>query len=626
MNIPNPDWKKNLSKSKRLFLGCLAGFIVLTILGASSPSLVNNLLFAIPFILFTFGLPLSACFLIVSFIWYRVIIPLRQKHLTADTSPTKTVDSTETIPQQLPQTEPELEPTFNAPVHRVKVCARCGRGGIFRKIDHNGLCKSCAVAVAQEHSNILEELANLEQILSDKQKAYDELKEKAIADGLEEAQKSLQEIELKRSTAESQMLQMLSKAQAACEEADKREKAAQTAIRKVQRSKEIVKAIQYASKAFTDSQYSVYDINTANLLQEVSDFLQPTVELDLQCLTMRDLCKRYRENEKCIEETLQRYEGRYTTKANAAIYKLMVIALRAELQNILYNIRFGKLEDSLTNVKKVTAKYYAIAADGNQNIAPTLKKFIGEIEYLFIEAVRIEYEYYVQKERAREEQRAIREQMRQEAAERKELERQQKQVEKEESKFHDQIQQLQEQLAQADNEKSRLLENRIAELQQQLAAVAEKKDRIANLQNGKAGNVYIISNIGSFGEDVFKVGMTRRLEPQERVDELGSASVPFPFDVHSMIFSDDAPALETHLHHLLNDRRVNKVNLRKEFFHITLDELEAMVAEVAPTAEFKRTALAEQYRQSLSIDKVSDSNIEENDDDDSDDIDLNDEE
>ena len=117
--------------------------------------------------------------------------------------------------------------------------------------------------------------------------------------------------------------------------------------------------------------------------------------------------------------------------------------------------------------------------------------------------------------------------------------------------------------------------------------------------------MYVISNIGSFGENVFKIGMTRRLEPMDRVNELGSASVPFPFDVHSMIFSDDAVSLENKLHHILNDQRVNKVNLRKEFFHVSLDDLEKLVGEIAPTAEFKRTVLAEQYRQSLSITHVS---------------------
>jgi hypothetical protein len=98
--------------------------------------------------------------------------------------------------------------------------------------------------------------------------------------------------------------------------------------------------------------------------------------------------------------------------------------------------------------------------------------------------------------------------------------------------------------------------------------------------------------------------MTRRLEPQERIDELGSASVPFPFDVHSLIFSNDAVSLENRMHELLNASRLNRVNLRKEFFKIPLDQLEQLVQDVDPTAEFKRTMAAEQFRQSLSIDEV----------------------
>lgn len=376
------------------------------------------------------------------------------------------------------------------------------------------------------------------------------------------------------------------------------------AEQKVRRSKELVKAIQHASEDFGIKEE---DKNVERLLRTADELMSPTVSLPLQCLGMKDLRKRYKENEKNIQATFEKYKDRYTTKANIAIYRLMVIALSAELQNVLHNIVFGKLDDALSNIKALTNKYYVIAADGNQSIAPTVKKFVGELDYYFQEAVKIEYEYYVQRERAKEEQCAIREQMRQEAEERRELERQQKQIEKEESKFHDQISQLSQQIeVSADDEKTALLKARIEELQKQLAAVADQKDKIVELQNGKAGNVYVISNIGSFGENVFKIGMTRRLEPMERVNELGSASVPFPFDVHSMIFSDDAVGLETKLHHLLNDQRVNKVNLRKEFFRISLDDLEKLVGEIAPTAEFKRTFLAEQYRQSLSISHVSD--------------------
>ena len=137
-------------------------------------------------------------------------------------------------------------------------------------------------------------------------------------------------------------------------------------------------------------------------------------------------------------------------------------------------------------------------------------------------------------------------------------------------------------------------------MQAQLSDVVIKKDEIINLQNGKAGNVYIISNLGSFGANIFKIGMTRRIDPQERVNELGSASVPFKFDVHSFIFSEDAVNLENKLHQALNNKRVNKVNLRKEFFYCNIDELEELVYSIDPTAEFNKTMLAEEYNQSLS--------------------------
>ena len=131
-----------------------------------------------------------------------------------------------------------------------------------------------------------------------------------------------------------------------------------------------------------------------------------------------------------------------------------------------------------------------------------------------------------------------------------------------------------------------------------LIPVVVKKEEITNLQNGKAGNVYIISNLGSFGKDVFKIGMTRRLDPQDRVNELGSASVPFKFDVHSFIFSEDAVGLEKKLHDTLNDKRLNKVNLRKEFFKVDISELEELVSTIDPTAEFNTTMLAEEFHQS----------------------------
>lgn len=270
------------------------------------------------------------------------------------------------------------------------------------------------------------------------------------------------------------------------------------------------------------------------------------------------------------------------------------------MQNILYNLKYEKLDNAIEQVKNTSQKYLNIAAQGNQNIAGTLTKFIGEIEYLFINAVKIEYNYYVKKEQAKQEQLAIKEQIRQEAEERKALEQEKKKIENEELKYNNEIEKLKEQLKASADEESKALNAKILELQAKLADVTIKKDNIVQLQNGKAGNVYIISNLGSFGENVFKVGMTRRIDPQDRVNELGNASVPFKFDVHSFIFSEDAVGLESKLHSILNDKRVNKVNMRKEFFYTTVDELEELVNKIEPTAEFNKTMLAEEFRQSQS--------------------------
>lgn len=388
------------------------------------------------------------------------------------------------------------------------------------------------------------------------------------------------------------------------EKDDKLAKSIATQEKKLARCKELYKSTEYAINNFLESdvQYSNCKLNRLDF--DDLELIAPSVTLKLHCMDMKSLRKAYKDSEKQIATLLDQYSARYTTKANKSIYNLMVIALRAEIQNILYNLKYEKLDKSIEDVKTISAKYLKIAGEGNQSIAGTLTKFIGEIEYLFINAVKIEYNYYVKKEQARQEQLAIKEQMRQEAEERKALEAERKKIEKEEAKFESQIATLSEQANSAEGAALDALKARILELQSQLANVIVKKEEISNLQNGKAGNVYIISNLGSFGDNVFKIGMTRRLDPQDRVNELGDASVPFRFDVHSFIFSDDASTLETELHKRLHDRRLNKVNLRKEFFSISIDELEELVTDICPTAEFNKTMLAEEFRQSQSTDEI----------------------
>ncbi len=400
---------------------------------------------------------------------------------------------------------------------------------------------------------------------------------------------------------------------------EKLQKSVATQTKKLARSKEIYNSIDYALSNFIDTNIAYQNCRIDQRDIDDAELLVPSITLKLHCMDIKSLRKAYRENDKLIDNLRKQYATRYTTKANRTIYDLIVKGLESEMQNVLYNLKYDKLDNAIENIKDICAKYLKIAADGNQTIAGTLTKFIGEMEYLFINAAKIEYNYYVKKEQAKQEQLAIKEQMRQEAEERKALEVERKKVELEESKYENQISALKEQAETSEGDALAALQARILELQAQLADVTIKKDEITKLQNGKAGNVYIISNLGSFGENVFKIGMTRRINPQDRVNELGDASVPFKFDVHSFIFSDDASGLETELHHRLDDRRVNKVNLRKEFFNVSVDELESLVNEICPSAEFNRTMLAEEFRQSQSATAVYTSEYSTDDEDNEDD-------
>lgn len=358
-------------------------------------------------------------------------------------------------------------------------------------------------------------------------------------------------------------------------------------------------ALKAAQKALKADNTNAADapkliINAASLMTHISD-------MHLNCLDVPALRKLVSANKTNIKKVIQKYEERYTTKSNQAIYQLMVIGLEAELQNVLINLKFGTVDKAKSKIKEITQKYYEISSNGNQSIAPTVKKFIAEIEILYLEAIDIEYEYYTQKEKIKEEQRALKEQMRQEAEERKALEQQQKKLEKEENKYKNEIENVKIAISTSNQNEVEALKKRLQELTEQLNKIDERKEKIINLQNGQAGYVYIISNIGSFGDNVFKVGMTRRDEPQDRIDELGNASVPFPFDVHSFIFSSNAVELENRMHKILDSKRVNKINKRKEFFAVDINEIEHIVHEIEPSAEFKMTALAEQYNQSLSL-------------------------
>lgn len=340
-----------------------------------------------------------------------------------------------------------------------------------------------------------------------------------------------------------------------------------------------------------------------NELNEES-LLGTVIKLHLHSDNSKELRKLSNGTNKEIKNVLSKYEDRYTTKGNKTIYNLMVIGLQAEVQILLLQLKYNKIDESVQSVKDIITKYLAICANGNKSILPTITKFLTEIEPLYIELINIEYKYYIYREREKEEQKMIKEQMRQEAEERKQLAEERKRLEKEEQKFEVEIARniklLEEE---TDVEKVRQLEGRLKELELQVKGIDVKKEEIASLTLGKAGYVYITSNLGSFGEKMFKIGMTRRMIPQDRIDELGDASVPFKFDVHAMVFSDDAVGLENKLHKRLNQQRVNKVNYRKEFFKTDINSLRDMVEEISPTVEFVTTMLAEEFNQTRAMEE-----------------------
>lgn len=212
----------------------------------------------------------------------------------------------------------------------------------------------------------------------------------------------------------------------------------------------------------------------------------------------------------------------------------------------------------------------------------------------------------------KEEQRRIKEQLREEEKARREYEKAIKEAEKEEKAIQQAIDKATKELMLAGEEQRIALEQKLAELQIKYEEAEAKNQRaISMAQQTRSGHVYVISNIGSFGENVYKIGMTRRLEPLDRVRELGDASVPFSFDVHAMIYSDDAPSLENHLHKVFNDKQVNKVNSRKEFFNVGIKDIKSTIKEMNIDAHWTMFAEAKEYRESLAIENERNMSVKE---------------
>lgn len=277
--------------------------------------------------------------------------------------------------------------------------------------------------------------------------------------------------------------------------------------------------------------------------------------------------------------------------------KLMLRAFNAEADGLVKNLKPYKLDKSIDRLRKVAATI--------EKLGKTMQIRVSE-EYLNLRVRELEWtadfrnKQAEEKEREREEKARLRE----EKKVQQEIERERARLVKERDHFVNALASLE---ASGDEDGAARLREQLAEVESEVAAV---DFRAANV---RAGYVYVISNFGSFGEEVVKIGMTRRLEPRDRIRELSDASVPYNFDVHALFFAEDAVGIETEMHRRFADRRVNLVNTRREFFHVTPHEAKTVLVELAgELLEFDESAAAEEFRQSEAIrTKPYDSSVED---------------
>lgn len=311
-------------------------------------------------------------------------------------------------------------------------------------------------------------------------------------------------------------------------------------------------------------------------------------------------------NENTDIQTTYEFESE---KKKERLIRQMLRCFNAECDNIIMNVEVKNIDSMKNKIQKSYETINILFSSNGLSISYELLK-------LKLEQATLVYTQMLKVIQEREIQQAIREQMRAEARAEREIEEQKNKIEKDLQQHIGQVNKLMKYLqkTQIDVEREMYIK-RIEELESKIQALKEDKEKVLEREaNAKAGFVYIISNIGSFGEDIYKIGMTRRLEPMDRIKELSSASVPFEFDVHAMIFSSDAPALENMLHKEFSEYAVNKINSRKEFFKVSIEEIQEVVKKnYDDSVTFTLIPQAIEYRQSLELSENSMLTITKND-------------
>lgn len=322
------------------------------------------------------------------------------------------------------------------------------------------------------------------------------------------------------------------------------------------------------------------------LFEEPNYLYETSARFTIEIKRVRELQKKQIKDKKAVisyDSTQPRQFINSQIKILLKAFNIECDALIAKVSPSTYERTLERLENQATSLSKVTE---LIGLEINHDYVD-----------LKLKECQFQYQFKLKKEEEKEEQRIIREQMKEEQKAIKEYERAIKAAEDEEKLYRKLLDKAQKTLDEASGADREIAEQRIKELEQQLAEAEDKEARAKSMaEQTRKGHVYVISNIGSFGENVYKIGLTRRLEPLDRVKELGDASVPFLFDVHAMVYVDDAPSLEKALHNKFSKQRVNAINRRKEFFNTDLESIKKAVQEIAGLdAEFTMTASAEEY-------------------------------
>lgn len=283
-------------------------------------------------------------------------------------------------------------------------------------------------------------------------------------------------------------------------------------------------------------------------------------------------------------------------KMTNQLKKLMLFAFNGECDGLMAKVKWN---NAMKTKEKILKSYESINKLGVTQQVSIASNFLN----LKLDELALTYEYEEKKYEEKEEQRRIREQMRDEERVQKELEKAQKDAAEEESRYQSALDKARQELSRSTTANVDILTEKVKILEERLQSAHDRKERaIALAQLTKVGHIYIISNLGSFGEDIYKIGMTRRLDPLDRVKELGDASVPFQFDVHAIIYSENAPQLENALHKYFHERRLNRINHKKEFFRVTLTEIEQFVLQQTNAEiQFTKVAEAREYRETMTM-------------------------